>query len=432
MENIDPWGASQIKNYAAMREHFGIDEFNFNLENNRFSERSLIMGHRDFRLIQMAMEKKMKFYAMTGLMPSGEMHLGNKAVMEMMIYFQSRGAELHIAVADLESYATRDIDLISAKDIAVENFLLNYIAMGLRPCNFYFQSENSKVQKFANVISKEVNFSEMKSIYGFEDSKKMLEINSPIIQASDILSPQVYGEPAPTIVPIGADQDPHIRLTRDITQRLSMLRIQESTGTKISIGGRADTRKLEDIAEEVMRKHGITKIVKNRKYRILESPESPDSRISFSIDLVKAEREHNPYAVVPPSSAILRLETGIKGGKMSKSVPDSTISLNETPVEAEKKIMRALTGGRESIEEQRKLGGNPYSCPVYELYMYHLSKDSAHLKKVEEECLSGERLCGSCKKEASELMGNMLTDLKEKREASRHLVNEFLEFGSSH
>ena len=130
MEKIDPWGVSQIKNYQAMREQFGIDQFNFNLEGNRFSERSLLVGHRDFQLIKRAMERKEKFYAMTGLMPSGEMHLGNKAVMEMMIHFQRKGAELHIAVADLESYVTRDVDLESAKNIAIENFLLNYIASG--------------------------------------------------------------------------------------------------------------------------------------------------------------------------------------------------------------------------------------------------------------------------------------------------------------
>ena len=430
MEKIDPWGVSQIKNYQAMREQFGIDQFNFNLEGNRFSERSLLVGHRDFQLINRAMERKEKFYAMTGLMPSGEMHLGNKAVMEMMIYFQKKGAELHIAVADLESYVTRDVDLESARNIAIENFLLNYIAMGLKPCNFYFQSGSFRIQKFANILSKEVNLSEMKAIYGFEDSRKMLEINSPLIQASDILSPQIYDEPAPTIVPVGADQDPHIRLTRDISKRFSLLRIQDSKGTRISIGGKADTELAFSAAEKVMKKHGLAQITKNSRYRTLESPSRPSDQDAFSMDLIREEREFNPLATVPPSSAILRLETGIKGGKMSKCVPDSTISLNETPQEAGKKIMKALTGGRESVEEQKKLGGNPHNCPVFELYMYHLSESAADLKKVENECLSGARLCGGCKMEASELMKEMLKSLKEKRESSRHLVKEFMDFGS--
>lgn len=112
---------------------------------------------------------------------------------------------------------------------------------------------------------------------------------------------------------------------------------------------------------------------------------------------------------------------------MSKSVPDSTISLNEDPGEAEKKIRKALTGGRENVEEQKKLGGNPYICPVFELYLYHLSSEESDLKRVEDECKSGARLCGACKMEASDLMKALLVGLKEKRESSRHMVKEFLE-----
>ena len=45
---------------------------------------------------------------------------------------------------------------------------------------------------------------------------------SSLLQASDMLHPQLneFDGPTPTIVPVGADQDPHIRLTRDISQRI--------------------------------------------------------------------------------------------------------------------------------------------------------------------------------------------------------------------
>jgi tryptophanyl-tRNA synthetase len=44
---------------------------------------------------------------------------------------------------------------------------------------------------------------------------------SALIQVGDILLPQLkdFGGPKPVVVPVGADQDPHIRLTRDLASK---------------------------------------------------------------------------------------------------------------------------------------------------------------------------------------------------------------------
>ena len=68
---------------------------------------------------------------MTGLMPSGQMHLGNKLTIDQIIYFQSLGADVYIAVADLESYATRGIGFKKAREIAINEYIVNYISMGI-------------------------------------------------------------------------------------------------------------------------------------------------------------------------------------------------------------------------------------------------------------------------------------------------------------
>ena len=43
------------------------------------------------------------------------------------------------------------------------------------------------------------------------------------MQVADILLPQIeeFGGPKKVVVPVGVDQDPHIRLTRDIAHRLN-------------------------------------------------------------------------------------------------------------------------------------------------------------------------------------------------------------------
>ena len=55
----------------------------------------------------------------------------------------------------------------------------------------------------------------MKAIYG---ERHMGLYLSALIQAGDILLPQLkdFGGPKPTVVPVGIDQDPHLRLTRDL------------------------------------------------------------------------------------------------------------------------------------------------------------------------------------------------------------------------
>jgi tryptophanyl-tRNA synthetase len=107
--------------------------------------------------------------------------------------------------------------------------------------------------------------------------------------------------------------------------------------------------------------------------------------------------------------------SGLTGGKMSSSIPDSHISLFEDPQIGYEKVKKSITGGRETAELQRDIGGEPDKCPVYELYAYLLSgEDDNHAKKVHKECVTGNRLCGDCKEEAANLMREFLTDHQNK------------------
>ena len=47
-------------------------------------------------------------------------------------------------------------------------------------------------------------------------------MQAPLVQVADILLPQIeeFGGPKKVVVPVGIDQDPHIRLTRDIAHKL--------------------------------------------------------------------------------------------------------------------------------------------------------------------------------------------------------------------
>ncbi len=126
---------------------------------------------------------------------------------------------------------------------------------------------------------------------------------------------------------------------------------------------------------------------------------------------------HGGYGFLPPVSVYHRFMTGLTGGKMSSSVPASHISLLDDPEDGYDKVKSATTGGRETAEKQRELGGEADECPVYELYAYLLAgDDDAFATEVYEECVGGERLCGDCKEQAARLMEEFLEDHQEKRD----------------
>jgi tryptophanyl-tRNA synthetase len=130
----------------------------------------------------------------------------------------------------------------------------------------------------------------------------------------------------------------------------------------------------------------------------------------------EVEVDHGGYGFHAPSSLYHRFMTGLTGGKMSSSVPASHISLLDDPEDGYDKVKAATTGGRETAEKQRELGGEADDCPVYELYAYLLAADDdEYAKRVYDECVGGERLCGGCKEEAAELMREFLAEHQEKR-----------------
>jgi tryptophanyl-tRNA synthetase len=75
---------------------------------NQLHRRGIIFAHRDFGNILNSIERSNPFGVLTGLMPSGKMHLGHSMVIEQVKWFQEQGGDVTVTVADLESLATRN------------------------------------------------------------------------------------------------------------------------------------------------------------------------------------------------------------------------------------------------------------------------------------------------------------------------------------
>ena len=97
--------------------------------------------------------------------------------------------------------------------------------------------------------------------------------------------------------------------------------------------------------------------------------QAPHARLSH--DLARKKFFQDTYKFFLPGFTFHKLIQGLDGSdKMAKRNPMSVLTLYETPKSLKKKIMNAFTGGRTTVEEQRKLGGQPEICRVFDMYRY--------------------------------------------------------------
>jgi len=493
---LDPWGSSTVSDYRRLFDQFGIERFEEVLgevpEPHYLMRRGVIFGHRDYRPVARAMREDDPFAVLSGFMPTGDPHIGHKLVFDEIIWHQKQGGDAYGLIADLEAHSARGLSWAEI-DTHARNYLLSLLALGFDPESgtLYRQSTNREVQDLGFELGIEANFSEMGAIYDFDGETDVSHMQSVVTQMADILYPQL-GDPKPTVIPVGPDQDPHVRLARDLAARTRYFGITEAYAsfeasaaehrlvasaydalTGAHEGGDTDADPLGDRErEEPVRCIEAAELLEQRREpgttddgaRTLDStitmlreagkeplrprvrvvdrnatPEAFEALIEAiegekrvydaHIDSFEQSREtveqlareveldHGGYGFQPPSSLYHRFMTGLTGGKMSSSVPASHISLLDDPDDGYDKVKSATTGGRDTAEKQRELGGKPDECPVYELYAYLLAdEDDEFAKRVYEECAGGDRLCGGCKTEAAELMREFLADHQEKRE----------------
>jgi tryptophanyl-tRNA synthetase len=367
---ITPWEVKGDINYDKIIKEFGVQpmpvsELPKTFHNNVLFRRGIIFAHRGFGNIISAIEHKKPFAMMTGCMPTGKFHIGHMLLAQQMIFYQHLGAKVYICVADIEAYNARGQSLEESKKIAIEEYILNYIALGLKPenCEIYFQSDRSKDEKKANayyrlqnLLARHATFNEFKAVYGEITPGKMI---SALLQASDMLHPQLpeFDKPLHVVVPVGIDQDPHIRLARDIS-------------------GRVNT--------------------------------------------------YNNFNLQELCSTYHRFMPGLNGGKMSSSDVTSFIALTDSPEEMAKKVKKyAFSGGRDTIDEHRKHGGNPDIDVSYQ-WLRVFEEDDELLKKVYDDYKSGSLLSGELKNLLIAKLTPFLTEHQQNREKARKILGKYI------
>ena len=114
-----------------------------------------------------------------------------------------------------------------------------------------------------------------------------------------------------------------------------------------------------------------------------------------------------------------------EGGKMSASEPETSIFTIDTPDVVKRKVWNAFTGGKGTLAEQKKHGGDPDICTVFQYFVYLFEEDDKKLAERKRRCKAGEVMCGECKKDLIERLNKFLAEHQKKREKAKDIIEKF-------
>jgi tryptophanyl-tRNA synthetase len=161
---------------------------------------------------------------LTGDRPTGQLHLGHLfGTLLNRVRLQAEGVDLMVLIADYQTITDRDSPASLPED--VDELVADYLAVGIDPtratvfAHSLVPELNQLMLPFLSLVTlpellRNPTVKEEASAVGMTALSGLM-LTYPVHQAADILFCQA------TIVPVGADQLPHIEQTRTIARRFN-------------------------------------------------------------------------------------------------------------------------------------------------------------------------------------------------------------------
>ncbi len=158
---------------------------------------------------------------LSGIQPSGQLHLGNYAGAIKQFVQMQEDNEMFIFVASYHALtSSRDANLLRE---TIGQVVIDYLAFGLDPekTNLYLQQAVPEVTELSWILSTICAKGMMDKATSYKDkvskglSASIGLYTYPILQAADILIVD------PDVVPVGKDQVQHCEITRDLAQKFN-------------------------------------------------------------------------------------------------------------------------------------------------------------------------------------------------------------------
>lgn len=359
---VSPWEVSDEIDYSKIVKEFGVELINQEVMSKlkdapAVLRRGLYFSHRDLPLFIADAEKGKKVSTVSGRGPSEKMHIGHLIPFIVVKYIQDKyGCNVYIPVSDDEKYFfKKELSEEQAEKYSKDN-ILDLIALGFNPKKTFIHTDfgYTKIYKYASLIAKKVNLSTAKAVFGFSGESNLGMVFYPSVQSAHIYLPQFLSGSHRTLVPIAIDQDPYMRILRDVADKFSF---------------------------------------------------------------IKPSAIHSKFL---PSLS----------GKAKMSSSDSSnevIYLSDSQEEVKRKIYKyAFSGGKDTLEEHRKSGGNPDIDISFQYLKYLFESDDKKLEKIEKDYRSGKLLSGELKEILIEKINQFLKEHQKNREKAKKILDKFI------
>src|SRR3989344_4401190 len=361
---VTPYKVEGEVDYSKLMKDFGSEEvrgvFLDKLKKmHPLLRRGFYFSHRDFPLWLKEAESGKKVSILSGRGPSEKMHLGH-----IVPFLTSKSLQdefecnVYIPISEDEKFfVKKDLSFDNASKFAEDN-ILDILALGFKHGKTFVFRDFSypKIYPYASRIAKLISYSTAKAVFGLAPENNIGWSFYPAVQSAHILMPQFLEGEHLTLVPVGIDQDPFIRLTRDIAENKSI---------------------------------GLRK----------------------------------------PCAIHSKFLPGLKGNaKMSSSDSENdVIYLNDNEKSVEMKIKKyAFSGGRDSLEEHKKYGGNTDIDVSFQYLKFFFEEDDKKLLKIEQDYKSGKMLTSELKNYAISKINAFLKEHQKKKDALRKSVEKFM------
>ena len=368
--------------------------------------------------------------------PSGRLHLGHyHGVLKSWARLQHE-YECFFCIVDWHALTT-DYDEVGQISQHVMDMAVDWLAAGVSPSSatLFIQSQVPEHAELHLLLSMLCPLGWLERVPSYKEQQERQHgkdlgtygfLGYPLLQAADILLYRAG------VVPIGADQLPHLEFSRDIARRFNHLYGREpgfelkAEAAIVKLGKKTAT--LYNNLRRAFQQQGDVEALETARALLKDQQ---------TITLGDKERlfgylEGGGKVLLPEPRALLGdapKVPGLDGRKMSKS-NGNAIFLHDSAAAVEEKIRRMPT---DPARVHRSDPGNPAHCPVWPLHEVYSGE--ATRARLQQGCREAGIGCLECKGPLIEAVCKELQPLQERAvdyQGNPDLVRNILAEGAEH
>ena len=336
---------------------------------------------------------------LSGMRPTGRLHLGHyHGVLKNWARLQNE-YDSFFFVADWHALTTHyeDPEIMAAN---VWDMVIDWLAAGIDPdrATLFIQSRIPHHAELHLLLSMVTPLSWLERVPSFKDQQKRLKdrnlatygfLGYPLLQSADILMYRA------SWVPVGADQVPHVELTREIARRFNHIfgkdaEFEEKAEQAVTQLGKQAARSFRAARQSWLQNGDET--ARQGARELLEAGRNLGAEEK---ERLLGYLEGGGRTILTEPEALLTRDSklsGLDGQKMSKSY-NNTINMRDDPDRVAGAIRTMPT---DPARKRRNDPGDPDKCPVWDLHQIY-TEDTVR-EQLAAGCRSAGIGCLDCKR----------------------------------